>query len=92
MRIEFSPGAHYWNLIDLELDRYINLIKLSSKHALSAAPKFFISDHIPLEEALSHLRPKSAISGNMTPLNIGLVEDEGLFQSISPDTVRKHFQ
>jgi hypothetical protein len=63
-----------------------------SKHALSAAPKFFISDHIPLEEALSHLRPKLPSSGSLTPLNMGCVDDEGLFQSISPETVKKHLK
>jgi inositol hexakisphosphate/diphosphoinositol-pentakisphosphate kinase len=48
LRIGFSPGAHDSNLIDVELD---------SKHALSVAPRLFISDHISLKEALSYLTP-----------------------------------
>ena len=87
LRIEFSPGrlnplfnvigAHDSNLIDLELD---------SKHALSVAPRFFISDHIPLGDALSYLSPKNVALVNLAPLkSIGSESEEGLFHMMTPD-------
>ncbi len=48
LRIGFSPGAHDPNLIDLQLD---------SKHSMSVQPRRWLTDHIPLEEALSLLTP-----------------------------------
>ncbi|KAI9340876.1 histidine phosphatase superfamily-domain-containing protein [Obelidium mucronatum] len=48
LRIAFSPGAHDPNLMDMHFD---------AKHSLSVAPRKWISDHISLDEALSHLSP-----------------------------------
>ncbi len=74
LRIEFSPGAHDSNLIDLELD---------SKHALSVAPRVFISDHIPLKEALEFLSPRNIPSLGLAQLKTVASESEdALFQEI----------
>ncbi|KAJ3031864.1 UNVERIFIED_CONTAM: hypothetical protein HDU68_011623 [Siphonaria sp. JEL0065] len=48
LRIAFSPGAHDPNLMDMHFD---------TKHSLSVAPRKWISDHISLDEALTHLSP-----------------------------------
>jgi inositol-hexakisphosphate/diphosphoinositol-pentakisphosphate 1-kinase len=51
LRIGFSPGAHDSNLIDLHLD---------SNHSLAVQARKWITDHIPLEEALKLLAPPNA--------------------------------
>ncbi|KAI8895233.1 histidine phosphatase superfamily-domain-containing protein [Globomyces pollinis-pini] len=43
LRIGFSPGAHDPNLVDTQLD---------NNHALSVAPRRWLTEHIPLDEAL----------------------------------------
>ncbi|KAJ3269615.1 hypothetical protein HDV01_001176 [Terramyces sp. JEL0728] len=48
VRIGLSPGAHDPNLIELQLD---------SSHALSVQSRKWLTDHIPLEEALRCLLP-----------------------------------
>jgi len=74
LRIGFSPGAHDSNMIDLELD---------SKHALSVAPRVFISDHIPCQEALIHLAPKHVTLVNLSNLKtIGSETEDGVFNLI----------
>ena len=67
-------GAHDSNLIDLELD---------SKHALAVAPRVFISDHIPLKEALAFLSPLNVANLNLPPLkSISSEAEDGLFQEL----------
>ena len=51
LRIGFSPGAHDPNLIELQLD---------SKHSMSVQPRKWLTDHLPLEEAIKLLKPEDA--------------------------------
>ncbi|RKP21635.1 hypothetical protein ROZALSC1DRAFT_26981 [Rozella allomycis CSF55] len=44
IRIGFSPGAHDSNILDVQIDQ---------KHALSVAPRRWITEHIPLDHAIS---------------------------------------
>ncbi|RUP43556.1 histidine phosphatase superfamily-domain-containing protein [Jimgerdemannia flammicorona] len=45
LRVGFSPGAHDPNIIDLQMD---------AKHCLSVAPRRNLTDHLPLDQALSY--------------------------------------
>ncbi|RUS15211.1 inositol hexakisphosphate kinase/inositol pyrophosphate synthase [Endogone sp. FLAS-F59071] len=47
LRVGFSPGAHDPNILDLQMD---------AKHCLSVAPRKNLTDHLPLDEALSFYR------------------------------------
>ena len=63
LRIGFSPGASSSNLIDLQLDcpHYLKVAPRRFKNNLNDLFHFsfrWISDHIPLEDALKHLNPK----------------------------------
>jgi hypothetical protein len=74
LRIEFSPGAHDPNLVDLELD---------SKHALSVAPRVFISDHIPLTDALAFLSPRNIPSLGLAQLkSVASESEDALFNEL----------
>ncbi len=46
LRIGFSPGAHDPNLIELQLD---------ANHSMTVQPRRWLTDHIPLEDALQCL-------------------------------------
>ncbi|CAG8547555.1 403_t:CDS:2, partial [Scutellospora calospora] len=60
LRVAFSPGAHDPNILDLQLD---------ARHCLIVAPRKNLTDHLPLDEALSYYKtivynsPASVISG-----------------------------
>jgi inositol hexakisphosphate/diphosphoinositol-pentakisphosphate kinase len=51
LRIGFSPGAHDPNLIELQLD---------SKDSMSVQPRKWLTDHLPLDEAIKLLKPADA--------------------------------
>lgn len=51
LRIGFSAGAHDPNLIELQLD---------NKHSMSVQPRRWLTDHVPLDEALRLIAPEDA--------------------------------
>ncbi|KAF0436882.1 histidine phosphatase superfamily-domain-containing protein [Gigaspora margarita] len=49
LRVAFSPGAYSPNILDLHLD---------ARHCLIVAPRKNLTDHLPLDEALSYYKTK----------------------------------
>ncbi|CAG8433551.1 6739_t:CDS:2 [Ambispora gerdemannii] len=49
LRVAFSPGAHDPNILDIQLD---------ARHCLNVAPRKNLTDHLPLDEALSYYKRK----------------------------------
>ncbi|KAG9292131.1 hypothetical protein G9A89_005275 [Geosiphon pyriformis] len=49
LRVAFSPGAHDPNILDMRLD---------ARHCLNVAPRKNLTDHLPLDEALSYYKRK----------------------------------
>ncbi|CAG8654120.1 17041_t:CDS:2 [Acaulospora morrowiae] len=49
LRVAFSPGVHNSNIMDLHLD---------ARHCLNVAPRMNLTDHLPLDEALSYYKSK----------------------------------
>ncbi|CAG8677707.1 21844_t:CDS:10 [Dentiscutata erythropus] len=49
LRVAFSPGAYSPNILDLNLD---------ARHCLIVAPRKNLTDHLPLDEALSYYKNK----------------------------------
>ncbi|CAG8441951.1 6493_t:CDS:2 [Ambispora leptoticha] len=49
LRVAFSPGAHNPNILDIQLD---------ARHCLNVAPRRNLTDHLPLDEALSYYKQK----------------------------------
>ncbi|CAG8845562.1 4242_t:CDS:2, partial [Racocetra persica] len=49
LRVAFSPGAHDPNILDLQLD---------ARHCMIVAPRKNLTDHLPLDEALSYYKTK----------------------------------
>ena len=49
LRISFSPGAHDPGLIDTVMD---------DRHALAVAPRKWLTEHLPLDDALKQLKPR----------------------------------
>ncbi|KAJ3221136.1 hypothetical protein HK099_003732 [Clydaea vesicula] len=51
LRIGFSPGAHDYNLIDMQMDE---------RHALGVKPRKWITEYIPLHEAIRCLSQRNS--------------------------------
>ncbi|PKY42739.1 cortical actin cytoskeleton protein asp1 [Rhizophagus irregularis] len=62
LRVAFSPGAHDPNILDLRLD---------ARHCLNVAPRINLTDHLPLDVALSYYKSR-VYNTDIKPKNVEL--------------------